>query len=193
MVNFKDQLKRNGFAYNIVSGVKAQILETKYRKEVLSYHQRAGKLGLAYSETLITQRLNEQLRHYNIQPKVKGDLHIFAAVYNANWERHSLFPQLKKFEKVTWYDWRNRGFDHSTRNWVSKERQAMNQDLLRSVKLAHQENTIDIFFGYISNWSTMHSKISEIGSMSIPIMNLCLDDKPFFDSFNKESGLAQHF
>ena len=100
MASLKDLLKGNRFIYNMVSGVKAQILEAKCHKEVLSYHQRADKLGLAYSETLITQRLNEKLRYYNIQPKAKGNLHIFAAVYNANWERHSLFPQLKKFGKV---------------------------------------------------------------------------------------------
>ena len=188
MVNFKDVIKKNRFAYNIVSGVKAQRLEAKVRKEMRYYRQQADKLGLTYSEAKITQMLKERQSQRNLQPKAKGNLHIFATVRHANWEEHSLLPQLQKFGKVTWYDWGKRGFNHWADDWVPEGRRAMNQDLLRAVEQAHQEQTVDVFFGYVSNWNTMQETIAKIGEMGILTVNLCLDDKPSFWGI-KEKGI----
>lgn len=173
-------IRNNIYLYRPICIIKGWKLEYKVRKDFSYYYRKAIELGLHYSEKNTIELLRQRLRSRGLQPKKRGDFNIFVAYGKVNWFENNLIPELEKFGQVSKYNWFEKGFDDIGKDWVSKKRLAMNQDLLRTAQDIHKKKRLDCFFGYLSNWNTMPETIDAINKLGIFIVNISLDDKPSF-------------
>ncbi len=117
-----------------------------------------------------------------------GNLRIFAAFAHFNWEDHNLQPALEEFGQVVRLRWPP--YNQYEDDWHFSKKQWFNIRLLEAVKKVHDENKIDVFFGYLSGRVIFPSTIRTINLMGIPTLNLCLDDKTKFLSRLEPTGYA---
>ncbi|MCK4785563.1 MAG: glycosyltransferase, partial [Desulfobacteraceae bacterium] len=108
----------------------------------------------------------------------KGPLRIFAAFSNVNWEDSNLQPALEHFGEVIRFRWDF--YDQYRPDWHFTEKAKMNRGMLETLKSAHQEKSIDLFFGYLSGRTVFPGIIRSIGQLGIPTLSLSLDDKAKF-------------
>ncbi|MDQ7062670.1 MAG: glycosyltransferase [candidate division KSB1 bacterium] len=104
------------------------------------------------------------------------ELRIFAAFRNFNWENPNLQPALESFGAVIRYDWHEHGFSQYDPGWHESRKARMNQQLLEAVSQAHQQASIDIFFGYLSGRLIFPGMLQAIRRMGILSLNIYLDD-----------------
>lgn len=116
-------------------------------------------------------------------------LRIFAAFRHFNWEDYNLQPALEKLGEVIRYNWHPR-FNQYDRRWHWGGKQRMNLEFLQTVHRAHQEQPIDIFFGYLSGRVVFPGVIRAIEMMGIPTLNIFLDDERKFYSSLEPTGFA---
>lgn len=108
-------------------------------------------------------------------PKKKGQLHIFLDCPLYNWE-FVLPLTLAPFGRVTEFDWRQRGFNDSARDWL-KNRAAMNRAMLEAFHAANKEQPVDAIIGYLSGANTNPETLQEMANTGAAIFNFCFDDK----------------
>ncbi len=124
----------------------------------------------------------------NVRPPRKR-MRIFAAFANVNWENYNLQPALEEFGEVIRYDWLPR-YNEYDPQWHWGKKQQMNMELFQLVKKSHEENPIDVFFGYLSGRLVSPGIVRAITMMGIPTLNLSLDDKAKFFSRLEPTGFA---
>ena len=120
-----------------------------------------------------------QSKFPKLKPKPKGTLIIAAIYHHYNWENGSLKPSLEKFGSVLHYDWFER-FNHDSKDWHKSVKAEMNHDLLATLKQWRRESPIDVIFSYLSGENVTSATIREMNTLSIPMVNMFLNDKEGF-------------
>ena len=105
-------------------------------------------------------------------------LRIFAAFSNVNWEENNLKPALEHFGEVIRFRWNF--YDQYEPDWHFLQKMQMNHRMLETIRSAHNEKSIDLFFSYVSGRIVFPGVIRSIREMGIPTLCLSLDDKAKF-------------
>jgi hypothetical protein len=177
-MRIRDALKSDAFARKLNAAFRGRLQEWEAVSSELSYGLRGRILGVAAPRT---EELGETLRSRLARRRAtrparrKGDLHIFVAYGLTNWE--DVLPRaLAAFGSVTSFEWRARGFDDSSTDWVSC-REAMNRELLHAFDEANRQTPVDAFVGYLSGHNTNPEMLLAIAERGSAVFNFCLDDK----------------
>ncbi len=108
-------------------------------------------------------------------PKRRGDLHVFLAYRLANWE--AVLPrELRRFGRVTEFEWGSLGFDHRVGNWI-EQRPVMNRAMLERFRSAHAEQPVDCVVGYLSGHAVSPEMVGTMARAGTAVFNFCWDDK----------------
>ncbi|MDR4509101.1 MAG: glycosyltransferase [Candidatus Brocadiaceae bacterium] len=114
---------------------------------------------------------------------------IFAAFRNFNWEDCNLQPALEELGDVIRFNW-HPPYNQYDRLWHFGDKQNMNTQLFQRVKEVHEQEPIDVFFGYLSGRLVSPGIIRAITMMGIPTLNIALDDKTKFYGNLESTGFA---
>lgn len=180
MRNIKKILKDIYLLYLINYIIKSKWDEKKARNELNFYRRQAIIKGIKIpNQNRLKEMLMQRLKKRGIilKKKSKGKLHIFFVYPLANWES-ILAKELKRFGKVTEFEYHSKGFNEKSRDWL-KERDLMNKKMLESFYQADKERKIDAVFGYLSGHNTNPKVLQEMAKHTI-VFNMCLDDKLLF-------------
>lgn len=142
------------------------------------YHDIFVREGLVVPDDDEIRRLCK-LRLPNCQPKGKGDLRILALFHHYNWEKEALLPPLRQFGTVRHYDWADE-FNHQSKGWHGKPKQAMNEDLLAKVTAWVKGEGVDVIFSYLSGEVVLPETVRAMAALGVPMVNLALNDKEAF-------------
>ena len=174
----KRYLKKFPILYRGNAFLKEKLQKRKYSTELTYYQAKAARKGIVVpNEEELFQALQERLKNHGINPilKSKGELNIFLAYYVSNWE--AVLPKaLKSFGRVTEFEWRSKGFDDSSPDWLA-QRDRMNEAMLSLFYKVHKEQPIDAVVGYLSGYNTNPLTVIKMGDSSAVIFNFCWDDK----------------
>lgn len=177
----KSVLKRVDFIAKINAAVKAGFQERLSAHEEIAYRNILAERGesiLAVSE--LEARLRARLSARGVVPvaKKRGDLHIFIVYGQNNWE--SVLPEaLRGFGRVSIFEWRGRGFNDSSADWIS-EREEMNRKAAEAFAAARAESHVDAVVGYLSGRNADSRLIEQMAAGGAVIYNFCWDDKLYF-------------
>jgi len=182
-MNMRESLKKNQLIYQVYALYKAKLEEKRANAELKFYRKQAQKQGInALENDMLTLALRERLKKRGIEPcpKKKGGLHIFLAYNLENWEV-ILQNVLSRFGEVTEFEFRNRGFECNSSDWL-RQRDRMNREMFNSFFDSNSKKHIDVFVGYLSGHNTDPMTLRKIGETGAVIFNFCLDDKLKFRS-----------
>jgi hypothetical protein len=161
------------------SRLRAPFQELRARRTLTAYREIAARenIEVLHGDRLqqaLRARLAERLR--NRAPRVKGNLHIFAAYPGESWVK-VLPTALQAFGKVTDYDYVAHGYvRRSLDEWIQR-RVDLDRDMLRAFREAHAADPVDVVIGYLSGASTAPETLQEMASAGAVIFNFCWDDK----------------
>ena len=166
--------------YSINARWKGWYQFRRFQQEQIFYEQHArrqGFLSCLRSGKWVQERLHERIttRKIYTTPKAKGTLHIFWVYSVTNWEI-ILSLVLRSFGKVTEFEWRSRGFDDRSPDWVV-HRDRMNEAILAAFYEAHTEQPVDAVVGYLSGYNTDPRVLKKMREAGAVIFNFCWDDK----------------
>ncbi|MFX0139257.1 MAG: glycosyltransferase [Candidatus Hodarchaeota archaeon] len=156
---------------------KSYYQEHKAKKSLKYYNKKINRNPSIYKSCDVAKALRERLlnRGININPKRKGELHIFLSFTLNNWEK--VLPlALKPFGNVSVFEWRSLGFDENSKGWL-RYRDSMNAEMIKAFQNANSQQPIDAVVGYLSGYNTSPQVINEIGGLGAIIFNFCWDDK----------------
>ena len=180
-LQIKKRMLSNPYVNRVNSVIKARLQERQARNELLYYQRKASERGIKLPDNeTISQALEERLERRGIvmMPKRKGHLHIFLAYPLNNWE--AVLPiALKPFGRVSEFEWRSKGFDNKSANWM-EQRYSMNEAMLDAFLKANSQKAIDIVIGYVSGHNTDPGILQKMGKTGAVIINLNWDDKLWF-------------
>lgn len=114
----------------------------------------------------------------------------FGAWQNFNWEDPNWESTLRAFGDLVHYDWSTHGYDQYDPRWHYRLKQAMNQELFVTLRDAHAEKPVDLFFGYLCGRLIFRGYIEALHLLKIPSLNIALDDKTHHYSFLEPTGFA---
>lgn len=175
----KELLKRNPVFYRLWVLCKVFLFERRVNNQHVYYRRIAEAEGLQYDEKGVSEMLEHRLKARGIRRPATGSLHIFVAIRVRNWES-VLIEELRRFGRVTHFDWETEGFDDDLPGWFGTQRERMNKKLLHAVQEAHERQRIDLFLGYLSNHTIAARIIDQIAGLGIITVNLSLDDLQSF-------------
>jgi len=152
--------------------------EEAIRREAAYYQKKVEKLGIPpeMDQTTLHLHLRDRLVSRDIQPKPKGDLHIFFAAPLGSWEKHNIPPALRKFGEVTPFYTNELGFDEKSSDWIH-ERHLLDQKLLETFEAAHARKAIDVFVSYLSGTLVSPGTIRRINQSGIFSCAWWFDDR----------------
>ncbi len=116
-------------------------------------------------------------------------MNIFGAYRHFNWEEHNLTPALESFGDLVRYDW-HPPYSQYDAGWHYGLKGAMNQEMLRRVVEAHEQEPLDMFYGYLCGRLVYPGYIRAMRMMGIPTLNMTLDDKTHRYSNLEPTGFA---
>ncbi|MBU0952196.1 MAG: glycosyltransferase [Elusimicrobia bacterium] len=192
---FKHCLKKISLLNKLNTSLKGFYQYYKNKSELAYYRRQAARhnLKVSTSDELrieLQNRLNS--KGINPKPKQKGNLHIFLAYEQNNWE--SVLPRtLQCFGKLTTFEWKSSGYNQSSNKWISV-RGEMNNKMLKCFEEADKIQRIDAFVGYLCGYNISTNILNEFTKSGTPIFNFCWDDKLFFKGPKIEKrfyGLAE--
>jgi len=148
MINIKENIKKIPFVYQTNSFLRAKMQEKKATNELAYYRRKFLRTrNKVLERDELIRSLRQRLAQRGIYPtyKSKGDLHIFLAYQRSNWE-YILPISLKPFGRVTEFEWRSRGFDSNSSDWL-KLRDSMNKVMIEEFFKANSEKPVDVLVG----------------------------------------------
>lgn len=160
------------------AAVKARLQERRAAESLRTHRAEAARRGLReLSDGEIAGALAERLkgRAHPRWPKRRGELHVFMPFYLENWE-YVLPLSMQAFGKVTVFDWRERGYDQRSKDWV-RRRDEMNAEMLAEFRRANRVQPVDAVVGYLSGMNTAPEILLEMAKSGAAIFNFCYDDK----------------
>lgn len=123
-------------------------------------------------------RVRLAARRGQVAPVPSGNLHLFLACAINDWEW--VLPRaLAPFGRVTAFDWKARGYDCHSKDWV-RRREDMNRDMLDAFRSAQSLQPVDAVVGILSGHNTSPETISRMADAGAVILNVCWDDKLHF-------------
>lgn len=161
--------------------LRGHLQERAAARSLDEYRRRASRLGLG---ELLGENLREALRQRlrnrraGRSPQPKGQLHIFVAFAQSNWET-TLAASLAPFGQVSTFEWRSRGFDDRAPDWL-KHRDAMNLAMLEAFMSANKSRPVDAVIGYLSGYNTSPETVEAMALSGAVVFNFCWDDKLAF-------------
>lgn len=180
-MNIKENIKKIPFIYQANSFLRAKIQEKKAESELAYYKRKFLKTRNKLLENdKLVQSLRQRLAQRGIYPtrKSKGDLHIFLAYQRSNWE-YILPISLKPFGQVTEFEWRSKGFDSNSNDWL-KLRGSMNKVMVEEFFKANSEKPIDVLVSYFTGYTVDPKILQKMGKAGTVIINFSWDDKLHF-------------
>jgi spore maturation protein CgeB len=182
MIDFKSHLKKWPLAAKINAKLKARSVE-RDAAAVYRWHETAARrrgirvpcgVGL---EAALRGRLAGRAHRLG-WPKLKGDLHIFVAFGNWNWE--AILPEaLGPFGEISVFEWRARGYREERSDWL-EWRDEMNRAMLAAFHDANERRPVDVVVGYLTGMTASPATLSEMASAGAAVTNFCFDDKHAF-------------
>lgn len=174
-------IKRIPLVDAVNARIRGRLQERAAREGLRRYHIEAERRGIsAPSGEDLRRSLATRLapRLGGRPPSPMGGLHIFLAYAATNWE--TVLPRaLAPFGRVTEFEWRSRGFDDRTPDWLAR-RDAMNRAMLDTFLDAHRHAPVDAVVGYLSGHNTAPSVLDAMAREGPAIFNFCWDDKLCF-------------
>lgn len=147
------------------------------------YAAEAKRIRLPAPPADIHAAIVERLKARNVvvSGRPKGKIHVFLAYSRNNWEA-VLEAALKPFGRLTVYEWKSRGYNDSSPDWVLN-RDAMNADMLNEYLRADAERKVDVVVGYLTGYNTAPAVLEKMGERGAVVINFCWDDKLHFRDF----------
>lgn len=136
------------------------------------YAVRARLRGVRYDEDAVRAAIRKRMQAFNVRPKPRGRLNLFWFC------RIRWFDALaaEAFGRVHFCGLAERGYDVHAPGWLPDGRLAFQDELLREIRRAHDEQPLDLFIGYLSHSSISRETIDAVHAMGIPVVGINWDD-----------------
>jgi len=173
----KSFLKKTDIFNILNAALKSYSQERHARKTLEYYRKQASNKPTLHGNSDIATAIRRRIldRGINPIPKGKGELHIFLAFGLNNWER--VLPlALQPFGKVSVFEWRSKGFDDRSKDWLNY-RDAMNAEMLKCFQKVNYEQPVDVVVGYLSGYNTDPNVLQAMQESGAIVFNFCWDDK----------------
>jgi spore maturation protein CgeB len=172
-------LKRNPVLASTNARLKAWLAEHDAAATRNRYQSEAARRGRAVPQgegltAALTTRIGGRRMALG-WPKAIGDLHLFLPFALTNWE--AVLPKaLAPFGEVTVFEWKSRGFEELSPDWVAR-RDHMNREMAAAFAAANRRRPVDVVVGYLSGNTVSPALLRDMASQGAVITNFCFDDK----------------
>lgn len=182
MISVKSLLKQSALLSRINAHIKAATQENTAHHLARRYRKEATQRGIVVLEGkalqhAVSERLSGRVASRG-WPRKAGELHLFLAFPLHNWE--TVLPHaFETFCEVTVFEWRSRGFDDSTPDWLSR-RDAMNEAMLAAFHEANWRCPVDAVVGYLSGYAVAPATLAAMADAGAAVFNFSFDDRLHF-------------
>lgn len=175
--HFRRWLRSLPLVDRAATALKARQQENYARRMQRHYEAEAARAGLTppQGEALRTAlRSRIAARRQGRQAARLGDMHVFLAYSVEDWEW--ILPRaLAPFGEVSAFDWKSRGYNVSSPDWLER-RENMNREMLEEFQAAHRRRPVDAVVGYLSGLSVAPETLRAMASAGAVIFNFSWDD-----------------